>query len=194
MEHTASRWYSIIHIKEYFISNCIFINFFNKPQRTSDCYLKISRRANEFAMHYSQTGDRWKLARYFCFESCTEEVCIFALISHAPQKQMRTHAHAHTSVHILSWWKLRYFCFENAAEDVRFYLHSKQNSIFMHVHTFTNIRCLEIIQSIKQLIFHFLLQILVGACAQAPQGAGCTVEYAYLNIAKEAPRGFPAAT
>ncbi len=29
-----------------------------------------------------------------------------ALISHAPQKQMRTHAHACTSVLKLSWWKL----------------------------------------------------------------------------------------
>jgi len=42
--------------------------------RTSDCYLRISRKANEFAMHHSQNGDKWRLARYFLLEGLPNEV------------------------------------------------------------------------------------------------------------------------
>lgn len=105
VERISSGEYAVVTV----VTNTFSDGAHGEPLVTSDCHLKLSRKGNEFAMHYSKNGEQWKLARYFCLDKCPAEMSI-------------------------------------------------------------------------------------GVCAQSPLTKGCTVEFLYLHLAKDAPKSFPGAT
>jgi len=44
--------------------------------KSADCHLRITRRGDELAMHFSRDGKKWKFARYFVWGECPNELAI----------------------------------------------------------------------------------------------------------------------
>jgi len=44
--------------------------------KSTDCYLRISKRGDEFVMHFSKDMKKWRFARYFVWGECPAELAI----------------------------------------------------------------------------------------------------------------------
>jgi len=44
--------------------------------KSADCYLRVTRRGDEFAMHFSRDGKKWKFGRYFVWGECPNELAL----------------------------------------------------------------------------------------------------------------------